>query len=107
MVALSLPPLMSTVAANRFSTVVKRRLAENHAAGRKPDSIRSLAKAMADAQGNPALTDTYKRSLFKWMSSTPHSPNPSSASRELVAECLGGVDASELDPSPFPDDGAN
>lgn len=98
---------MSTVAANRFSTVVKRRLAENLEAGRQPHSIRGLAKAMAEAQGNPALAGTYKRSLFKWMSSTPHSPNPSMTSRELVAECLGGVDTSELDPSPFPENGAD
>lgn len=51
---------------------------------------------MAESQGNPALADTYKRSIFKWMSNAPDSPNPSAASRELVAECLGGVKSAEL-----------
>jgi hypothetical protein len=88
---------MSTVSANRFSTVVKRRLIENKEAGRRPDSIRGLAKTMAESQGNPRLAETYKRSLFKWMSNRPDSPRPSSMSRELVAECLGGVKAAELD----------
>lgn len=76
---------------NRFERVVRQTLLDNKVAGRKPDSIRSLARAMA--KGDPVKADTFKRSLFKWMASGE--PNPSPASRAVVADALG-VERAEL-----------
>jgi hypothetical protein len=83
---------MSTVQANRFATVVRRKLIDNKLAGRKPDSIRGLARTMA--KGDIAKAETLKRSLFKWLAAGE--PHPSAASRALVAEALG-IDVDELD----------
>lgn len=76
---------MSTRTENRFASVVRGRLLDNKLNGRKPDSIRGLAKQMA--KGDPIRTATYKRSLFKWMA--PGEPHPSPESRALVAVALG------------------
>lgn len=82
----------------RFASVVRDKLVENKLVGRKPDSIRSLARAMA--KGDPTRAETYKRSLFKWMA--PGEPRPTRASRALVAEALelnaGELDDEEADP---------
>lgn len=76
---------MKTQTPNRFEQVVRQRLLDNKLSGRKPDSIRSLARAMAN--GNQARFETYKRSLFKWMA--PGEPNPTPESRAVVADALG------------------
>lgn len=81
---------LSTVE-TKFGSVVRARLIENKVAGRKPDSIRSLARVMA--RDDDKASSTFKRSLFKWMA--VDGPNPSPASRAIVALALG-VDASEL-----------
>jgi len=75
----------------RFGSVVRARLIENKVAGRKPDSIRGLAKAMS--RGDQTAEANFKRSLFKWMSID--GPDPSPASRAIVALALG-VEAAEL-----------
>lgn len=75
----------------KFSSVIRSRLIENKVAGRKPDSIRGLARAMA--RDDETAASTFKRSLFKWMSAD--GPSPSPASRAIVALALG-VAASEL-----------
>lgn len=83
---------LSTTTKSRFGQVVSAKLIANKIAGRKPDSIRSLAKVMA--AGDPVRTDTFKRSLMKWMSaSKPTKPSP--GNRALVAHHLD-IDASEL-----------
>lgn len=82
---------MSTASATKFERVVRERLIENKLAGLKPDSIRGLARLMAD--GDPARAETFKRSLFKWMA--VGEPHPTRASRAHVAAALG-VDPSEL-----------
>lgn len=74
-----------------FEQVVRDKLLANKVAGVKPDSIRSLARVMA--RGNESAADTFKRSLFKWMASS--GPNPSVASRALVADALR-IDPAEL-----------
>lgn len=84
------PPL-STSTETRFTRTVRSRLLDNKVAGRKPDSIRSLARTMA--KGDPVRAETYKRSLFKWM--RPGEPFPTPESRALVADALE-VDRSEL-----------
>lgn len=78
--------------APRFESVIRAKLIENKLAGSKPDSIRSLARTMAN--GDASRADTYKRSLFKWMANGE--PAPSAASRALVARALG-VEPSELE----------
>lgn len=85
-----IPSTLSTTE-TKFAAVVRGRLIENKIAGRKPDSIRSLAKAMA--RGDDTASSTFKRSLFKWMS--VEGPTPSPASRAIVALALG-IEASEL-----------
>jgi hypothetical protein len=77
---------------NHFANVVRARLAANRVEGRKPDSLRGLARVMAG--GDAARTEIYKRSLFKWMA--VGSPNPNAESRALVASALG-IEASELE----------
>jgi len=52
-----------------FEHVVRSKLIANKLAGTKPDSIRGLARAMAN--GDETVAQTYKRSLFKWMSRWP------------------------------------
>lgn len=98
MVALSLP-LMSAIASTRFAATVLETLRTNKEHGRKPDSIRSLAKSMTRVKdGSP---ETYKRSLFKWLATS--GPNPSRESRAIVAEALGleagSLDDEEADPA--------
>lgn len=83
---------MSAVASTRFERVVRETLLENKLAGRKPDSIRGLAREMA--KGDLARAETFKRSLFKWMAQGD--PSPSLESRALVADALG-VERSDLD----------
>lgn len=78
-------PHMATQTGTRFQQVVRKTLLDNKVAGTKPDSIRSLARKMA--KGDQLRADTFKRSLFKWMA--PGEPNPSPASRALVADALG------------------
>lgn len=75
-----------------FSSVVRARLIENKLAGRKPDSIRGLARVMA--RDDESAASTFKRALFKWMSTD--GPAPSPASRAIVALALG-IDASQLE----------
>lgn len=84
-------PLVSAVTTH-FEHVVRSKLIANKLAGVKPDSIRGLARDMA--KGDPVRTETFKRSLFKWMA--PGEPSPSPASRALVAQSLG-IEARELD----------
>lgn len=79
-----LPPV-SSVISTRFEQVVRKTLLDNKVAGRKPDSIRSLARTMA--KGDQVRAETFKRSLFKWMAAGE--PNPSPESRALVADALG------------------
>lgn len=74
-----------------FEHVVRSKLIANKLAGAKPDSIRSLARTMAN--GDPTKANTFKRSLFKWMALGE--PSPTAASRALVADALG-IDPSEL-----------
>lgn len=76
---------LSTRTENRFASVVRGRLLDNKLNGRKPDSIRGLAKQMA--KGDPVKAATYKRALFKWMA--PGDPQPTPASRAVVADALG------------------
>lgn len=68
-----------------FEHIVRGKLIANKLAGVKPDSIRGLARAMAN--GDETLAATHKRSLFKWMS--PGGSRPSATSRALVAHHLG------------------
>jgi hypothetical protein len=75
-----------------FEHVVRSKLIANKLAGTKPDSIRGLARVMA--KNDPVKAETFKRSLFRWMAAGI--PDPSPASRALVADALG-VDPSELD----------
>lgn len=89
-----------------FEHVVRGKLIANKLAGTKPDSIRGLARSMAN--GDESLAQTYKRSIFKWMS--PAGPAPSPASRALVADRLGvkpeelaEPDDEEADPVSFGD----
>lgn len=81
-----------SVTATKFEQVVRGKLIANKVAGRKPDSIRGLARLMA--AGDPVRADTFKRSLMKWMATS--GPKPSPSSRALVAHHLG-VEAAELD----------
>jgi hypothetical protein len=76
----------------KFESVIRAKLIENKLSGAKPDSIRGLARTMAN--GDQSRADAYKRSLFKWMANG--APTPSPSSRALVAQALG-IDASELD----------
>jgi len=76
---------LSATATSRFEQRVRERLLENKLAGRTPDSIRGLARAMAN--GDPARAEGFKRSLFKWMAAGK--PFPSVESRALVAAALG------------------
>ena len=89
-----------------FEHVVRSKLIANKLAGTKPDSIRGLARAMAN--GDDALSKTYKRSLHKWMA--PGGPSPTPPSRALVAHHLGvhpdelaEPDDEEADPVSFGD----
>lgn len=75
---------MNTSTPTRFGQVVRKTLLDNKVAGRKPDSLRGLARAMA--KGDTVRADTFKRSLFKWIAGEP---NPSPESRALVADALG------------------
>lgn len=77
---------------SRFESVVRAKLIENKLAGTKPDSIRGLARAMAN--GDPSRAETFKRSLHRWMADGEPQPTPSS--RAIVARALG-VDATELE----------
>jgi hypothetical protein len=88
-VALSLPPVSATT--TRFESVIRAKLIANKVAGKTPDSIRGLARAMAN--GDDGRAENYKRSLFKWMAADGARPSP--ASRALVAHALG-VGADEL-----------
>jgi hypothetical protein len=72
-----------------FGDWLRARLDENKAAGKHPDSIRSLARSMAG--GNSGRADAHKRSLFKWIRGV----RPSDASRYLVAAALD-CDISEV-----------
>lgn len=83
------PPVSAVT--THFEHVVRSKLIANKLAGVKPDSIRGLARTMA--QGDPGRAETFKRSLFKWMA--PGEPSPTPASRALVAQALG-IDADEL-----------
>lgn len=83
---------MATQTTQGFADTVLAKLADNKKAGRKPDSIRSLARTMGC--GSEAREKTYRRSLFKWMADGD--PRPSPISRALVAEALGNCDAGEL-----------
>lgn len=84
-------PLVKTASPNQFATVVKAKLLDNKLEGRKPDSIRSLARTLGN--GDATRGETFKRSLFKWMAAGE--PNPSPESRALVARALG-IDPAEL-----------
>src|SRR5947208_690411 len=75
----------------RFSEAVRAKLTQNTIAGVKPGTVGELARIMG--RGNQGRARTYRRSLFKWLSST--GPRPSVASRALVAHALG-IAASEL-----------
>jgi len=88
-------PTLSTTTKSKFGQVVTAKLLSNKLAGRKPDSIRGLARVMAN--GDPARAETFKRSLMKWMapSGLLSSAKPSPYSRTLVAHHLE-IDASEL-----------
>jgi hypothetical protein len=90
--ALVVPPVPVTKSSIRFSAAVRAKLAENRTAGVKPDSIRSLARAMA--KGDQAKSESFKRSLFKWLAADE--PHPSTESRALVAAVLD-LDSSDLD----------
>lgn len=78
---------------SHFGHTLRQILDENQAAGRKPDSIRGVARRMAN--GQPEKIEVAKRSLFKWIAGTTR---PSSASRSLVAVAV------ERDPSVFAED---
>lgn len=84
---------MQTTSPNHFAAVVRAKLLDNKLEGRKPDSIRGLARALGN--GDATRGETFKRSLFKWMASGE--PNPSRESRAIVARALG------LDPSALAD----
>lgn len=83
---------LSATATTRFKKVVKAKLMENRLAGRTPSSLRGLARSMGG--GDPTLTETYKRSLFKWMA--VDGPRASEFSRALVAHALGNCTPEEL-----------
>jgi hypothetical protein len=85
-------PTTVSATTTRFEQAVRSKLIENKLANVKPDSLRSLAREMAG--GDQGRTETYKRSLFKWMASGEPSPSP--ASRALVARALG-IDPTELE----------
>lgn len=82
---------MATRTSNKFETVVRATLLENKLEGRKPDSIRGLARALGN--GDPVKCESFKRSLFKWMAT--EGPTPSRESRALVARALG-IEAAAL-----------
>ncbi len=84
--------LSTSVQVTKFGATVRAKLIENKLAGRKPDSLRGLARVMA--RGNAALAENHKRSLFKW--SSPDGPRPLEASRALVAHALGNCEPDEL-----------
>lgn len=84
-------PPMKTTSPNQFATVVRARLLDNKLEGRKPDSIRGLARALGN--GDTVRVETFKRSLFKWMANGD--PRPSPESRAIVARALG-IDAEQL-----------
>lgn len=90
---------MSAVAQTKFASTVLETLRVNKEQGRKPDSIRSLAKSMVRVKSGSS--ETYKRSLFKWLAAS--GPNPSRESRAIVAEALGlgveSLDDEEADPA--------
>lgn len=69
----------------RFTEVVRSKLAQNAIDGVSPSSVRALARVMG--RGNEARSNTYRRSLFKWLADGE--PQPSRESRALVAEALG------------------
>lgn len=83
---------MNTSTQTRFQVVVRKTLADNKVAGRKPDSIRGLARKMAN--GDPIRFETFKRSLLKWLA--PGEPHPTRESRAVVADALG-LERGDLD----------
>lgn len=85
---------LSATSTNRFGAVVRQKLLDNKLEGRKPDSIRSLARTLG--AGDAVRSETFKRSLFKWMADGD--PRPSRESRAIVGRALG------LDPSELSDD---
>jgi hypothetical protein len=87
---------MATTSKSKFGQVVSAKLIENKIAGRKPESVRGLAKLMA--KGDPVRAETFKRSLFKWMApdGSKSGAKPLPGNRALVAHHLE-IDASELD----------
>lgn len=76
---------MATRTSNKFEAIVRAKLIANKLDGRKPDSIRGLARALGN--GDPVKCESYKRSLFKWMA--VEGPTPGRESRALVARALG------------------
>ena len=84
----------TTSSSNHFAAVVRATLLDNKLEGRKPDSIRGLARALGN--GDPVRAETFKRSLFKWMANGD--PRPSPESRAIVARTLGLDPASLADP---------
>src|SRR5687768_8782586 len=87
---------MQSATTNHFAATVRACLLANKLEGRKPDSIRGLARTLSN--GDPTRAETWKRSLFKWMANT--GPNPSPESRAFVARALGV----EMDQLADPDD---
>jgi len=82
---------METTTKSKFGRVVFAKLAANHDAKRKPDSVRSLARLIGN--GDEVRTATLRRSLNKWCADGR--PYPSKENRDLVAHHLE-IDASEL-----------
>lgn len=75
----------------RFAEAVRAKLNQNAVNGVKPSTVGELARQMG--RGNAGRAKTYRRSLFKWMSST--GPRPSGVSIAIVADALG-IEASSL-----------
>lgn len=84
--------MSATAATTRFESVVRAKLIQNAIEGKHPDSIRGLSRVMG--KGDPVRSETFKRSLFKWMAAGD--PKPSAVSKALVADALG-IDPRELD----------
>lgn len=85
-------PPMATTVKSKFGVAVFAKLAANHEEGRKPDSIRGLARLIGN--GDEVRTATLRRSLNKWCADGR--PYPSKENRDLVAHHLE-IDASELE----------
>lgn len=85
---------------SRFGIKVHSILEDNKRVGRKPDSIRSLAREMANGGGGKSF-EVNKRDLFKWSAvsgEVKSAVKPSQESREAVAAALG------CSPDEFADD---